>query len=337
MGLIRYVLRRLASLIPVVLGVTFITFVLSRVLVADPARAWAGPKAPPSVVAQLAASYHLNQPIPVQYFYYMRDILLGNWGTNPIDGRSVLSEISGYFPATLELALAAFLITIIFGIPLGVLAALRQDKKTDHGIRFLYLAGFSSPPFFIALLLLEVVAYYFGWLPAGGELSALGVTPPPNITGMIVVDSLLTGNWAAFWDSLQHLILPATTLALLTFGLVIRVTRASMLEVSQKEFVKASYAKGLTKRQVVTNHILRNALISTTTILGLILGAFLGGAIVIESIFQWPGIGLYAVNAIDSFDYPAVMGVTFVFTLGVVLANLLADIIYAYLNPRISL
>lgn len=336
MGLVRYILRRLVSLIPVVLGVTFITFFLSRVLVANPARAWAGPKAPESVVAQIAASYHLNQPIPVQYFYYMRDILLGNWGHNPITGRAVIDEIGGYFPATLELAIAAFIITILLGIPLGMVAALRQDKKLDHGIRFFYLAGFSSPPFFVALVLLIIFGYYSGLLPTQGELSPF-LTPPAHITGLYVIDSLIAGNWADLQDSILHLILPAAALALTYFGLVVRVTRASMLEVSQKEFVKVSFAKGLTKRTVVTRHILRNALISTTTILGLILGAMLGGTVVIETIFAWPGIGFYAVQAIESFDYPAVMGVTFVFTLGVVIANLIADIIYAYLNPKISL
>jgi ABC-type dipeptide/oligopeptide/nickel transport system permease component len=336
MGIVRYVLRRLVALIPVVLGVTFITFFLSRVLVSNPARAWAGPRAPASAVAQIAASYHLNQPIPVQYVFYMRDILLGNWGNNPITGRTVLAEIGGYFPATLELALTAFLITIVLGIPLGVIAALRQDKKIDHGIRFFYLAGFSSPPFFVALILLIIFGYYSGLLPTQGELSPL-LTPPTHITGLYVLDSLFTRNWADLQDSILHLILPAAALALTYFGLVVRVTRASMLEVSQKEFVKVSFAKGLTKRVVVTRHILRNALISTTTILGLILGAMLGGTVVIESIFLWPGIGFYAVQAIESFDYPAVMGVTFVFTLGVVIANLLADIVYAYLNPRIAL
>ena len=336
MGLVRYVLRRLLSLIPVVLGVTFITFFLSRVLVANPARAWAGPKAPESVVAQIAASYHLDEPIPVQYFYYMHDILLGNWGHNPITGRAVISEIGGYFPATLELALAAFILTILLGIPLGVVAALRQDKKLDHGIRFFYLAGVSSPPFFVALGLLIIFGYYSGLLPTQGELSPF-LNPPTHITGLYVVDSLITRNWVDLQDSILHLILPAAALALTYFGLVVRVTRASMLEVSQKEFVKVSFAKGLTKRNVVTRHILRNALISTTTILGLILGAMLGGTVVIETIFAWPGIGFYAVQAIESFDYPAVMGVTFVFTLSVVFANLLADIIYAYLNPKISL
>lgn len=336
MGIVRYVLRRLVALVPVVLGVTFITFFLSRVLVSNPARAWAGPKAPESVVAQIAAAYHLNEPIPVQYVYYMHDILLGNWGNDPITGRTVINEITGFFPATLELAIAAFLITVLLGIPLGVLAALRQDGKVDHGIRFFYLAGFSSPPFFVALVLLIVFGYYTGLLPTGGELNTF-LTPPTHITGLYVIDSLITRNWVDLEDSILHLILPAAALALTYFGLVVRVTRASMLEVSQKEFVKVSFAKGLSRRVVVTRHVLRNALISTTTILGLILGAMLGGTVVIETIFTWPGIGFYAVKAIESFDYPAVMGVTFVFTLGVVLANLLADIVYAYLNPKISL
>jgi len=336
MGLAGYVLKRAVYLIPVIIGVTFITFFLSRVLVADPARAWLGPRATQSQVDILKARYGLDKPLPLQYVYYLRDLFTGNWGISPITGRPVLAEIMYVFPATFELTIAALLLTVILGVPLGVLSSLYKDSRIDHSIRFFYLAGFSSPPFLVALVLLLVFGYYSGLLPTEGQLSHL-LMPPTRITGMYVVDSLLTGNWVDLEGSILHLIMPATALALTYFGLVVRVTRASMLEVAQKEFVKASYAKGLTKGAVVIRHVLRNALISTTTMIGLILGSMLGGTVVIETIFLWPGIGYYAVTAIDSFNFPSIMGVTIVFTLCVVLANLAADIVYAFINPRISL
>lgn len=336
MGLIGYIAKRILYLVPVIMGVTFITFFLSRILVKDPARAWAGPRATPDQIAILRARYGLNQPIPLQYVYYLRDLFTGNWGISPITGRPVLSEILDVFPNTLELTIAALLLTVLLGVPLGVLSFLHKDTKIDHSVRLFYLAGFSSPPFLVALILLLVLGYYSGLMPTEGQLSHL-LSPPTRITGLYVVDSLITGNWVDLEDSILHLIMPAFALALTYFGLVVRVTRASMLEVSQKEFVKASYAKGLSKSAVVTKHILRNALISTTTMIGLILGSMLGGTVVIETIFLWPGIGFYAVQAIESFNFPAIMGVTIVFTLCVVLANLAADIVYACINPRISL
>jgi peptide/nickel transport system permease protein len=336
MGLMGYVARRIIYLLPVILGVTLITFFLSRVLVEDPVRAWAGPRATLEQLAILKARYGLNQPIPMQYIYYLRDLFAGNWGISPITGRPVLSEILDVFPNTLELTIVALLFTLVLGIPLGILSFLHQDTKIDHSIRFFYLAGFSSPPFLIAWLLLLIFGYYFGLLPTEGQLSHL-LAPPARVTGLYVVDSVIAHNWIDLQDSILHLIMPAFSLALIYFGLVVRVTRASMLEVSQKEFVKASYAKGLSKGVVVTKHILRNSLISTTTMVGLILGSMLGGTVVIETIFLWPGIGFYAVKAIESFNFPAIMGVTIVFTLCVVSANLAADIVYASINPRISL
>jgi ABC-type dipeptide/oligopeptide/nickel transport system permease component len=334
MGLAGYIAKRLVSTIPVIVGVTFITFFISRVVVPNPARAWAGFRATPEEVQALAARYHLNQPIYIQYFYYMEGLVTGNWGISPTSGRPVLYDVTLYFPATIELAVAAVIITVVLGIPLGVLASLHHNGKVDHSIRFLYLAGFSSPPFFVALLMLFVFGYLFHIFPTQGELSPF-LTPPTHITGMYVVDSLLTGNWTDFWDALRHLVMPSVALALTYFGIVTRLTRSSMLEVLQKDFVRASYAKGLSRNTVVYRHALRNAMISTVTILGILLGSLLSGAIVIETIFSWPGIGYYATQSIENFDFPAIMGVTVLFTLSVVLANLVADVVYALLDPRI--
>jgi peptide/nickel transport system permease protein len=331
-----FIVKRTVFLLPIIFGVTLITFLISRVIVPNPARAWAGPHATPEAVASLAARYHLTGPIYLQYIYYLFDLMTGNWGQSPTTGRPILYEVSIFFPPTLELALLAILLTIIIGIPLGVAAAIFHDRNVDHSIRLFYLTGFSSPPFFIALILLLTLGYYAKVFPTVGQLS-MNLTPPTPITGMYIIDSLLTGNWTDLMDSLWHAIMPATTLALTYFGLVTRVTRASMLEVFEKDFIRASYAKGLSDATVMFKHALRNALIPTTTVLGLVLGALLSGTIVIESIFLWPGIGLYAFQAISDYDFPAIMAITLLFTLGVVLANLAADIIYAFINPRIRL
>jgi len=336
MGLAGFILRRLLFLFPVILGVTFITFLLSRVFVPDPARAWAGIHASAVAVASYTARYHLNDPLYVQYFYYMRGLFTGDWGVSATTGRLVINDISFFFPASIELALAALVLTIILGIPLGAIAAMYHERKLDHSIRLFYLGGFSSPPFFVAIVLLLIFGFTFQIFPTRGELTTT-LVPPTRITGMYIVDSLLTGNWVDFKDSLMHIILPAAALALTYFGVVTRVTRASMLEVLQKDFIRASYAIGLTKRTVVFRHALRNALIPTTTVIGLALGALLGGTIVIETIFEWPGIGYYSTQAILNYDFPAIMGVTVLFTLSVVIANLVADVLYAFLDPRIHM
>ena len=335
MGVVGYIARRLLLLIPVVIGVTFITFLISFVFTPDVARAWAGLRASQATLQALSLRYHLNDPIYVQYYYYMINLLTGNWGTVPSSGKPVLAEVALFFPATLELALAAILITIIIGIPLGVIAAMYHGRKADHAVRLAYLTGYSSPPFFVALLVVYVFGYVLNIFPTQGELSS-SLAFPTRITGMVIVDSLLTANWPDFVDAVWHIILPATALALIYFGIITRVTRASMLEVLQKDFIRTSYAKGLDSRAVIIKHALRNALIPTTTVLGLVLGSMLGGAIVIETIFQWPGIGLYATQSIESYDFPAIIGVTVLFALGVVIANLIADIIYAVLDPRIK-
>jgi ABC-type dipeptide/oligopeptide/nickel transport system permease component len=322
-------------LIPVIIGVTFITFVISFLLVPDVARAWAGLRATPAAIAALSVRYHLQDPVYVQYYYYMVNLITGNWGVVPSSGLPVLVDIKLFFPATVELALASILITTVMGIPLGVLAAMYHDRKADHAIRLFYLGGYSSPPFLVALIVTLVFGYTLKIFPVQGELSQ-SLAFPTRITGMVIVDALLTANWPVFKDAVWHIILPAVSLSLIYFGVVTRVTRASMLEVFQKDFVRGSYAKGLSRRTVILRHALRNALIPTVTVLGLVLGQLLGGAIVIETIFQWPGIGLFATQSITSYDFPAVIGVTLLFALGVVVANLIADLFYAVLDPKIK-
>jgi len=335
LGLVSYILKRVLFLIPVLLGVTLITFVVSRVIVPNPARAWGGPRATAEVIAALTTKYHLNGPLYEQYYYYLRDLVTLDWGNSPISGRPVLHDIAFFFPSTLELAIASIVLAMLIGIPLGIVASLRRDRSVDHVIRVSYLTGFASPPFFLAIVFLLVFGYVFKIFPTQGELS-VGLTPPTRITGMYIVDSLLTGNWIDLRDSLWHIVLPAAALTFTFFGIITRITRSSMLEVLQTDFIRASFAKGLSDRKVLFRHTVRNALVPTTTVIGFLFGALLGGTVVIEEIFSWPGIGYYTIQAIENLDFPTIMAVTLIFTLGVVFANLAADIVYVFLNPRIK-
>ena len=266
----------------------------------------------------------------------MSDLLHGDWGVSPSSGQPVFHSIAIYLPATIELTIAAIIMTILIGIPLGVVAATNKDKVIDHFSRLVSLSGVASPPFLAALLLQLIFFYYLGLLPSGGRISD-SVPPPPTITGLFTIDSLLTGNWAAFVSSIQHLILPSFALAFLILGLMSRLVRASMLEALTSDYVRTAKAKGLIRRLVIYKHALRNALTQPVTALSLYVAYTLGGSVVIESIFSWPGVGRYAAQAALVFDLPAVMGTTIVFAVIVVLANLVADILLSVIDPRIHL
>jgi ABC-type dipeptide/oligopeptide/nickel transport system permease component len=331
-----FVARRLLLSIPVIIGVAFITFVVAHVIVPNPAKAWIGLYTNPELIAAYTARYHLNDPIWLQFFYYIAGIATGNWGISPTTSRPVLTEIETYFPATLELVLASVFLSFIVGVPLGAIAAVRNKKKTDLGIRALYLTGVSSPPFLAALILQFLFAYFLKILPPIGQISA-AITPPKTVTGMAVVDSILAGNVPAFVDSLDHLLLPTIALTILVFGLFTRLSRSSMLEVLGKDYMRTARAKGLSNNYSIVRHGLRTALIPPVTILAVAVGQLLGGALVIENVFGWPGIGLYTVEAIQTSNFPDIVGVTLIFALGVVLSNLIADVAYAILDPRIRL
>jgi ABC-type dipeptide/oligopeptide/nickel transport system permease component len=322
--------------VPVFLAVTLMTFVISHVVVPNPVLAWGGERSSKSTIAAIAAQYHLNQPLYIQYYYYMKGLLTGNWGISPVTHLSVLSQILTYLPATIELSVSALIISVIIGIPVGVLSALWNKKKRDYPLRVLYLTGIASPPFLLALIFQFVFAYYFRLLPSSGRLSPL-LTPPKHITGMYTIDSLLTGNWVDLANSIEHLILPATALALLTFAIITRITRSSMIDTMEKDYIRTAKSKGLPRRTVMFRHALRNALTSTVTVIGFAIQILLSGTIVIESIFFWPGIGLYTTTSILSLDFPSIMGITVVFTLIVVFTNLVTDVAYGFLDPRVRL
>lgn len=336
-GLARYVAKRLLLSVGVIFGVIVITFIISRVMVPDPARAWAGKTASKATINALAARFHLNDPLYVQFYYYLSDLLHGDWGIDPMSGLPILSQIEQFFPATMELTIYAFILTLAFGTVLGVIAATHRNKLADHVARVVSLSGVASPPFLAALLLQLIFFYYLGVISdSGGQISVL-IQQPPHITGLLVLDSIIAGNLPALSNVLQHLILPGFALAFLTLGAMSRLVRASMLEALSSDYVRTAKAKGLERRLVVYKHALKNALAQPLTAMGVYLAYLLGGAVVVENVFSWPGIGRYAAQAALTFDLPAIMGTTIVFVLGVIIANLAADILLGAIDPRITL
>jgi peptide/nickel transport system permease protein len=337
MGLGKYVGRRLLTVIPVLIGVLVIVFLLSRVAVPNPARVWAGPRADEKTVRAIGERYHLYDPLYIQFFYYLIDLARGDWGNSPTTGQPVLKMILAYFPATLELSIAAMLIALALGIPIGVIGAVKQGTATDNWARLFSLVGVATPPFLIALVVQLVFFYYLGAFPdSGGRISTF-LDAPQNVTGFFILDSLISGNWPALWSSLQHILMPAFSLAFIYFGIGARLTRASMLEILSTDYVRTAYGKGLGEWTVIYKHALRNAMIPVISVMTVMFAYMLGGSIVVESIFSWPGVGRYAAASAMGIDLFAVMGTTLVFALCVVVVNLIADILYTFVDPRIRL
>jgi peptide/nickel transport system permease protein len=334
MRLRTYILRRLALLVPVILGVLVLVFIISYIIPADPARAWAGPQAREEQIQALRDRYHLDDPVYMQIYHYLRNLILDfDLGVSVTSGRPVLTDLRSFFPATFEMAIFAFLLAILIGIPLGVISALRRNKPLDHLSRFVALGGVSTPLFWSALLMQLVFYYKLGWLPAIGRLSV----DIERYTGFVLLDSLLNGNLAAFGDAAKHLVLPVVTLAFYTMGYLVRITRASMLEVLEAEYVNTARAKGLPRKIVIYRHALKNAIVPPLTLLGMTFGRLLGGTVLLETIFAWPGMGRYAAGSIVQVDLPAVVGFTLVTALVMILSNLVVDVLYSVIDPRVRM
>ena len=332
MKLRNYILRRLSLLIPVILGVLVLVFFISYIIPADPARAWAGPQAREAQVEALRERYHLNDPIYLQIYHYLKNVILHfDLGVSVTSGRPVLTDLKAFFPATFELAILAFILAITIGIPLGVVSALRRNRPMDHLSRFVALGGVSTPLFWSALLMQFFFFYKLGWFPAIGRLSV----DIERYTGFVVLDSILNGNAAALGDALKHLVLPAVTLAFYSMGYLVRITRASMLEVLESEYVITAKSKGLPRRIVIYRHALKNAIIPPLTVLGMNFGRLLAGTVLLETIFAWPGLGRYAAGSIVQVDLPAVVGFTLVAAIVMILSNLVVDILYSIIDPRV--
>ncbi len=328
-----YIARRFLLLIPTLLGILLLIFVVAYVIPADPARAWAGPKARPEQVELLRKRYHLDDPLYMQIYYYLRNLLRGDLGISATTKRPVLEDLKHFFPATFELAIVAFIISIALGVPLGILSAVKRNSFVDHFSRVIALLGVSTPLFWLGLLAQFVFYFKLGWLPAGGRCEV----DLQRITGFVLLDSLITHNMPAFLDALKRLVLPSLTLAFYSMGYLVRITRGSMLEALQSEYVVTARAKGLPRRVVIYRHALKNALIPPLTVMGIRLGWLLSGTVLLETIFAWPGMGRYAAGSIVQVDLPAVVGYTLVSALVMVFSNFLVDIFYSVIDPRIRL
>jgi peptide/nickel transport system permease protein len=332
----RLIAQRLLMMFPLMVGMTLIAFIVSHTLPADPVGANLGQRSmeDPAIVAAFRAQWGLDRPLPEQYVTYLRNLLQGNLGMSIRTHMPVADDLGRYLPASAELAIIATLVGTLIGIPFGVLSAVRRNQWVDHLVRAVSLLGVSSPVFWLGLVALYVFYFRLGWLPGPGRLD-VGMQEPGHVTGMYTVDSLLTGDWAAFASSLRHLILPGVVLASVYLGLVTRMTRSSMLEVLSADYVRTARGKGLTPRAVIYRHALGNALIPTITVLGLAFGDVLAGTVLTETIFSWPGIGRYAYQSAVTLDFPAIMGVSLVIAGVFIAVNLATDLAYVLLDPRL--
>jgi peptide/nickel transport system permease protein len=333
--LARLIIRRLIFLVFVLFGLSVVTFSLSHIVPGDPARLMAGPRASKSAVEKIRKKYGLDDPVPVQYVEYVKKVLHGDFGDSFTSRRPVSQDLKKYLPATLELGLYAFIISTIIGVPLGVLSAVKRDKWPDHVARFISISGLALPVFWLAIMAQFLFFGKLGWLPDGGRLP-IGADTPRTITGLYTVDALLTGEWNIFLTALKHLALPALVLAYGSLAVITRMVRGGMLEVLTQDYIRTARAKGVAANSVVFGHALKNALLPTVTSLGLQIGLLLSGAFLVEIVFSWPGIGRYAVAAIPRLDYNATMATTLIIAFVFVLMNLVVDILYLFLDPRIS-
>jgi len=338
--MIKFIIKRLLMLIPTFIGITLITFMLVHLIPGDPVEIMMGERGlDPAYHAEMLKKLGLDLPLPQQYFNYLLSLLHGDLGISLTSNETVLHEFLTLFPATLELATLAMILAIIVGIPIGVLAAVKRGSIFDHGVMGLSLTGFSMPIFWWSLILIMFFSVQLDWTPVSGRID-LDFDIEPH-SGFMLIDSLIAqyqdpdANQGAFLNALKHLILPSIVLATVPLAIVSRMTRSSMLEVLREDYVRTAYAKGLSPFRVIFGHTLRNALIPVLTIIGLSVSSLLGGAVMTETIFSWPGIGKWLIEAIGRRDYQVVQnGILLVATL-VIITNLLVDILYGVVNPRI--
>ncbi len=332
----RYILRRLLQLVPVLLGISLLVFAFLHLIPGDPAVTMLGDRATPAALEVLRERMGLNEPLPLQYLTFLGNLLKFDLGTSIFTGVPIVEEIRTKWPATFELSIVAMLIALIIGIPAGVMAAVRKNSLVDNLMMSGSLLGVSMPVYWLGLLLVYLFAVNLQWLPPSGRIGInVGYDFEP-ITGFFIFDALIQGNFKALSDVLSHLLLPAITLSTIPLAIIARITRSAMLEVLSQDYIRTARSKGLKEFLVIGKHALKNAMLPVVTIVGLEFGTLLGGAILTETIFSWPGIGSWIYGGILQRDYPIVQGgvvfVAFVF----VLINLLVDISYAFLDPRIQ-
>lgn len=335
--MLKLIARRLLAALPNLAGVVLITFLLTRALPGDPAAYFAGAAATPEAIEQVRQQLGLNRSLPEQFFLYVGGLLRGDFGTSLTTGQPVLQELLTRLPASVEMVLLALVVACAIALPLGVMAATKPGSWIDQLCRLVTTAGVSLPTFFTGLLLAYVFYFLLGWAPAPlGRLDPV-YSPPPTVTGLYLVDGLLGGDRGLWWAAFKQLVLPVLTMALFVLAPIARMTRASMLQVLSSDFVRTARASGLSNTTVRVRYALRNALLPVVTTLGMVFGFMLGSSVIIEKVFGWPGVGSYAIDALTASDYAPVQG--FVLAMGVlfVLLNLLVDVLYTLIDPRISL
>jgi peptide/nickel transport system permease protein len=330
-----YILRRLCLMLIVMLGVATIVFFITHVIPADPVGAILGGNAPLETVDKLRHQLGLDQPLHIQYFHYLSGIFRGDFGVSIVSNHKVTTDILEFFPATVELACAAMFFTVLFGVFLGTVSAIKRNRPIDHILRVFSILGVSMPGFWLGLLLLLLFYFKLGWLPGTGRNDLF--TFVDNVTGLVLVDSIITRNWAGLWDALKHIVLPAFVLGYASAASVARIMRASMLDVLRQDYIRTARSKGLGRRVVIFRHALKNAMIPAVTVIGISFGDLLSGAVLTETIFSWPGLGRYIVQSLLVLDYPAITGATLFVAFIFSMANLVVDISYATLDPRMRL
>ncbi|MFN2106276.1 MAG: ABC transporter permease [Candidatus Promineifilaceae bacterium] len=338
MSLPVYIARRLLFAIPLILGITVVSFIIANAVPADPINANLPQNAlnDPELVAAFRERWGLDKSPVEQYFIYMGNLLQGDLGVSIKTKNPIVDDIKQFLPATMELATFSIVVGLFMGISFGVISAVWRNSLLDYSVRVFALIGVSFPVFLLALIALTVFHAKLGWTAGPGRLSFL-VKDPPFVTGWLTIDSLLAGQWAVFRDALSHLVLPSIVLGSFVAGIIARITRSSLLEQLNADYVRTARSKGLNERVVIRRHALANALIPVVTIIGLLYGSLLAGAVLTESIFAWPGLGRYVYRASTSQDFPAIMGVSMLIALIYVAVNFLVDILYYFLDPRIRL
>ncbi|AMY71092.1 ABC transporter permease [Frigidibacter mobilis] len=332
--MLTFVLRRLLMLVPVIIGLTVIMFAIARLLPGDPVGLAAGPNATQAEIEALSREFGLDQPVWVQYWTYVSGLAQGDLGTSLATRRPVATDIAAYLPATLELVLAAMLIAVAVGIPLGLITAVWRNRWPDYLSQVMAIGAISMPRFFLGLLLQLGFAMWLMWLPLGGRFPIVMI-PPPHVTGFLTLDSLLAGDMEAFGITMRYLALPSIAMSLSPLATIMRMMRASTIEVMQQDYVTTARALGLSNRRIICKYVARNAVSATLTVIGLYFGWLLGGTVLVETVFDWPGLGLYATRAIVSQDMMPVIGVALVIGVLFVLANLVIDLTYGLVNPRV--
>jgi peptide/nickel transport system permease protein len=318
------------------LGISLVLFIIYNLVQVDPLVMIVGERAmdKPEIVAAAIKKWGLDRPIWEQYFTYVSNMLRGDFGDSFLTRRPVVNDLAQFLPATVELAISSLLFATVLGIPLGILAGVRHRSKLDKGVWFVSLLNASLPPFWTGLLFLTVFYFYLGIVPGPGRIDPR-MAGPLRVTGLYTIDSLLAGDWQAFASTLRHLILPTLILGGFTLALVMRITRAAIIEEMRRDYIRTARSKGMSERRVIVGHALRNVLIPLITILGLAFAGLLSGAVMTETVFDWPGLGQYLVKAAVNLDYPAIQGGTLMIALIYVVVNMVVDILYGILDPRV--